>query len=61
MPQKGKTPRNGGASWNSCGRRFQDSLTFLDLQAQFMIAAHHVRPELAAMIAAFTFGQNGHG
>jgi hypothetical protein len=26
------------------------------LQAQFLIAAHHVRPELANMLAALAFG-----
>lgn len=29
------------------------------LQAQFLIAAHHVRPELATMLAALAFGGGG--
>jgi hypothetical protein len=31
------------------------------VQAQFLVAMHHVRPELAAMIAAIAFGGHGHG
>ena len=61
MPQKSETPRNGGASRNSCGGCFRDSLSPLTIQAQFLIAAHQVRPELAAMVAALTFGGHGHG
>lgn len=33
----------------------------LAIQAQFLIAAHHVRPELAATVAALAFGGHGHG
>jgi hypothetical protein len=61
MPQKCETPRNGGASRNSCGGCFRDSLSPLAIQAQFLIAAHQVRPELAVMIAAVVFGGRGHG
>lgn len=31
------------------------------IQAQFLIAAHHVRPELAAMVAALAFGGGANG
>ena len=61
MPQKCETPRDGGASRNSCGGCFRDSLTPLKLQAQFLIAAYNVRPEVAVMIAALAFGGHGHG
>ena len=61
MPHKSETPRNGGASRNSCGGCFRDSLSPLTIQAQFLIAAHQVRPELAAMVAALAFGGHGHG
>lgn len=61
MPHKSETPRNGGASRNSCGGCFRDSLSPHAIQAQFLIAAHHIRPELAAMVAALTFGGHGHG
>ena len=61
MPQKCETPHNGGASRNSCGGWFRDPLTPLAVQAQFLVAAHHVRPELATMIAAIAFGGHGHG
>ena len=40
------------ASRNSCGGCFRDPLSPCTLQSQFLIAAHHVRPEMAAMIAA---------
>lgn len=56
MTQKSETPHGGGASRNSCGGWFRDTSNPPALQAQFLIAAHHVRPELAAMIAAFAFG-----
>lgn len=60
MPHKSETPRNGGASRNSCGGCFRDSLNPLTIQAQFLIASHHVRPELATMVAALEFGGHGH-
>ena len=61
MPQKCETPRDGGVSRNSCGGCFRDFLTPRNLQAQFLIAAYNVRPEVAAMIAALAFGGHGHG
>lgn len=62
MPQKSETRAGKArASRNSCGGWFRDPLTPLDVQAQFLVAAHHVRPELAAMIAAIAFGGHGHG
>jgi len=61
MPHKCETPHNSGASRNSCGGCFRDSLSPLTIQAQFLIAAHQVRPELAAMVAALAFGGHGHG
>jgi hypothetical protein len=62
MPLKSETPHGGGASRNSCGGCFRDSLSPLALQAQFLIAAHHVRPELAVMVAALAFSGGGcHG
>lgn len=56
MSQKCETPRDGGVSRNSCGGSFRDNLSPIALQSQFLIAAHHVRPELAAMVAALAFG-----
>lgn len=61
MPQKCETPAGTGASRNSLDRCFRDRLNPLALQSQFLIAAHHVRPELAAMVAALAFGGHGHG
>ncbi len=61
MPQKCETPREGGASRTSCGGRFRDLSSPLTLQTQFLTAAHHVRPELAAMVAALAFGGGVHG
>lgn len=56
MPPTSKTPADkAGASRNSCGGCFHDSFTHPVLQAQFLIAAYHVRPELAA-IAALAWG-----
>lgn len=56
MPQKCETRADARDSRNSCGGWFRDPLTPLEVQAQFLIAAHHVRPEVAAMIAALAFG-----
>ena len=61
MPQKSETRAGARASRNSCGSWFRDPLTPLDVQAQFLVAMHHVRPELIAMVAAFAFGGHGHG
>lgn len=59
MPQKCETPHIGGVSRNSCAGSFRDWLTSLNLQVRFLIAAHNVRPEVAAMIAALVFGGGG--
>lgn len=57
MPQICETPLVGsGASRNSCAGSFRDCLSPISIQAQFLIAAHHVRPEMAAVIAALAFG-----
>ncbi len=61
MPEKSNAPRNGGASRKSCGGLFRDPSTAVDVQAQFLIAAHHIRPEMAAMMAALVFGGGCHG
>ena len=62
MPQKCETRAGEArASRNSCGGWFRDPLTPRFLQSQFLIATHHVRPELAAMIAALAFGGGPHG
>lgn len=57
MAEKSETPRSGGASRNSCVGCFRDSLSPLAIYAQFLTAAHQVRPELAAMVAALAFGR----
>ena len=62
MTQKCETPHVGGVSRNSCGGSFRDPCTPLNLQVQFLVAAHHVRPEVAAIIAALAFERSGaHG
>ncbi len=61
MPQKSETRAGARASRNSCGGFFRDPLTPIHMQAQFLVAMHHVRPELAAMVAALAFGGHGHG
>lgn len=61
MPQKCETPPKGGESRNSCGGWFRDPLTPIALQAQFLINAHHVSPEVATMFAALAFGCSSHG
>lgn len=62
MPQKSETRAvEARASRNSCGGWFRDPLNPCTLQSQVLIAAHNVRPELAAMIAALAFGGGGNG
>lgn len=62
MPQKSETRAvEARASRNSCGGWLRDPLNPCTLQSQFLIAAHNVRPELAAMIAALAFGGGGNG
>jgi len=57
MPHKSETPLVGsGASRNSCGGCFRDAFSPVAFQAQFLIASHHVRPELAALLAGLAFG-----
>jgi hypothetical protein len=47
MPQKSKTPAGTGASRDSFAGLSLPLSTPFAIQAQFLIAAHHVRPELA--------------
>jgi hypothetical protein len=56
MPQKSKTPAGTGASRDSFAGLSLPLSTPPIIQAQFLIAAHRVRPELAAMVAALVFG-----
>lgn len=56
MTPKNEAPHNGGASRNSCRGSFLEPHTLTQTQAQFLIVAYNVRPELAAMLAAFAFG-----
>ena len=61
MPQKCKTPAGTGASRDSFAGLSLPLSTHLAIQAQFLIGAHHVRPEMAAMIAALAFEGGGNG
>jgi hypothetical protein len=61
MPQKCETPLRGGASRNMLAGWFQDPSTPLTAQAQFLIAAHHIRPEIAALVASLAFGGGANG
>lgn len=57
MPQTNETPHNGGASRNQLGGWLREPLSPITLQSQFLIAACHVRPEWAAVLAATAFGE----
>ena len=60
MPLTNETPPlQGGASRESCGGQSHAVPSPPFIQVQFLIAAHAIRPELAAMLAALVFG--GHG
>lgn len=57
MPPTCKTPADeAGASRDLLGGWSHPLPTPLSMQAQFLIGAHHVRPELAAMLASLAFG-----
>jgi hypothetical protein len=60
MPRKSEAPHDGGASRNSCGGCFRENLNPIALQAQFLISAYNIRPELAPMLAGAIFG-GAHG
>ena len=60
MPQKSKTPAGTGASRDSFAGLSHPLPTPVAMQAQFLIAAHHVRPEMAVMLAAVAFGGGDH-
>lgn len=61
MPQKSETPHEGGASRNMFGDWFRCPSSPSDLQVQTLIALHHVRPEIAAVVAALAFGGGANG
>lgn len=57
MPPKSKTPAGkAGASRDQIGVWSQTVPTVAALQAQTLMLAYAVRPELAAMVAALAFG-----
>ena len=60
MPQKSKTPAATGASRDSFGGLSRNPSNPVAMQAQFLIAAHHVRPEMAAIVASLAFGGGPH-
>lgn len=49
------------ASRNSCGGWFRDASNLTIIQSQFLIAAHHIRPEMAVMLGAVILGGGAHG
>jgi hypothetical protein len=56
MPYKCKTPAGTGASRDSFTGLSLTLSTPLAIQTQFLVAAHQVWPEMAAMIAAIGGG-----
>lgn len=62
MPHKSKTPAGkAGASRDLLGGWSHPLNSPSTHQTQFLIAAHHVRPEMVAMIAALAFGGGANG
>lgn len=57
MPLKCETPPKSGASRNSLVCLFREPFNPAEGQAQRLIRLHHVRPELASLIASFAFGE----
>ena len=62
MPQKqNPTAKGDRILWNSLVGASTESLTLSDYRAQHLIGIYGIRPETAAMVAAFAFGGQGHG
>ncbi len=64
MPQTNETPagvQTAGVSCNQRGGCLQETLTLSSFRAQHLIAAHGIRPDLAAMVASIAFGGHDHG
>lgn len=63
MARTNETPAGkAGESRDMLGGWSLETLSPLPFQAQFLIVAHNVRPELASMLAALAFGGGGfHG
>lgn len=62
MPHKCEGPADrAGPTRDLLGGWSRSLPTLRTYQAQILIAAHGVRPELAAMIAALAFGGAAHG
>jgi hypothetical protein len=56
MPQRKNPTATGRALWNSLVGASSESLSLSAYRSQHLIGAYAVRPELAAMVAAFAFG-----
>lgn len=54
--QKCEAPALTGATRDSLERTSRKTSSLASYRVQFLIAAHNVRPEFAAMIAAIAFG-----
>ncbi|MEP6868701.1 MAG: hypothetical protein ABJA20_09305 [Novosphingobium sp.] len=63
MPRNEKTPPGTGGAfrYRPHDHRTPDSLSLDALRAKVLIAAHAIRPELAAMLATLAFGGGAHG
>ncbi len=61
MPQKQNPTAEGDrVLWNALVGASTESLTLSAYRAQHLIGSYGIRPELAAMLAAFAFGGHGH-
>jgi hypothetical protein len=60
MPQKQNPTDKGRVLWNSLAGASTETLTLSAYRTQHLIGSYAVRPELAAMIAAFAFGGGAH-
>ena len=55
------TAKGSRVLWNSLDGASADTLTLSAYRAQHLIGSYAIRPELAAMIAAFAFGGGANG
>lgn len=56
MERRNETRAEARVSRNSCRGWFREIVSPVNVQAQFLIVSHNVRPELAVMFASAIFG-----
>lgn len=60
--EKGPGVQTGAGNYEAAGIKHSGAFdTIIAARVQFLMAAHHVRPELAVALSAIVFGGGAHG